>query len=104
MVALVMRECKYARRVTRFFSRARRDEFALEEDDGPLPKYESALPVVFMVLVRGNGPGAAVSPEGGIDTGSEDGGEVYVGIGIVRAVRSFGGGALTACPGCALRS
>jgi len=46
IVALVIRECKYARRVMRFFSRARRDALALEDDDGPLPRYESALPVV----------------------------------------------------------
>jgi hypothetical protein len=101
MVALVMRECKYARRVMRFFSRASRDALALEEDDGPLPRYESALPVVSERLVSG---WPIFSPESAAEPGTEDGGEVYVDVGTVRAVRSFGGGGLTACSGCALRS
>lgn len=104
MVALVIRECKYARRVTRFFSRARRDAFALEEEDGPLPRYESALPVVFIVSERENNEGAMFSPEGCVETGADGDGEVYVDVGTVRAVRSFGGGDLTVCSGCALRS
>lgn len=45
-----------------------------------------------------------LSPESDVDTGVEDTGGVYVEFGIVRAVRSFGGGALIVCSGCALRS
>jgi hypothetical protein len=74
---------------------------ALEDDDGPLPRYESALPVVSE---RGNSGGAVFSPESEVDTNVEVGGEVYADVGTVRAVRSFGGGDLTSCSGCALRS
>ena len=81
-----------------------RDALALEEDDGPLPWYSSALPVVFMESERLNSGGAVFSPECGADVGTEEDAEVYFDVGTVSAVRSFGGGGLTGCSGCALRS
>lgn len=72
----------------RFFSRARRDALALEDDDGPPPRYEFALPVVLMVSERGNSGTAVSSPEreGGVGTDTEGGGVVYADVGTVRAV------------------